>query len=205
MSWTPEAFHQLAMFIEGAKLWEAADALEALARSGSLDGQDQLRMLALRTLLGIGWIGTPDFWVRQIEWAGAKWPGLIFRGLSKHGPTPAFARLPDLAHDRAAMRQILDLFPGLMRNDGLSMSVLKRECGRVLGSLTPDVSHMLQEWFVHRGEMLIDLEKFLSLFAKLRDSSDFGDFASVLTQLGIDTREGGPPTSESDPVVLKAG
>jgi hypothetical protein len=155
--WDPDSFDQLVRLIEAGNIGEAINALEALARSRRLLASEQgaqLRMQALRTLLALGWTGSLEFWQAQRAAVGARWPGLIFKGLARHSLEAAFAQLPSLATDARAMRQILDLFPGLMRDQKLTLSNLEEQSRRVVAQLAPESAKLLGEWFALREHPL---------------------------------------------------
>lgn len=152
--WEPDSFDQLARLIEAGKIHEATAVLEAIAHSRSLlttQQGTQLRMQALRTLLALGWIGSFEFWQAQAELIGARWPGLIFKGLARHSMEAAFARLPWLAVDTKAMRQVLDLLPGLMRDQKIPLSYLRELSRNTIGQLSPESAALLREWFALRN------------------------------------------------------
>jgi hypothetical protein len=66
----------------------------------------QLHILALRTLLALGWKGTPDFWRSQKELVGQHWPEIIFKGLVLHDLRMGFEALPELIASQEAMRGV---------------------------------------------------------------------------------------------------
>lgn len=152
--WEPMSFDQLVRLIEAGKIYDATAALETIARSRKLltvqDGV-QLRMQALRTLLALGWIGSIEFWQAQAKVIGARWPGLIFKGLAQHSIEAAFLHLPQLAVDSAAMRQVLDIFPGLMRQNRLPLYNLKELSRNIIEKLTLESATLLREWFALRN------------------------------------------------------
>ena len=155
--WEPESFDQLVRLIEAGRIGEATGALEALAHSRRLLASEQgaqLHMQALRTLLALGWTGSLEFWQAQRAVVGARWPGLIFKGLARHNLDAAFAQLPALAVDAKAMRQVLDLFPGLMRDQKLTLSNLQDQSRNVIVHLPPDSAKLLREWFALRDAPL---------------------------------------------------
>jgi hypothetical protein len=152
--WEPKAFDQLVRLIEAGRIGEATNALEPIARRGQLLASEQgsqLHMQTLRTLLALGWTGSLEFWLAQRAIVGARWPGLIFKGLARHSLDFAFAQLPLIAIDAKAMRQVLDLLPGLMRDQNLGLSHLQRLFCSVTAHLHPDSAELLREWFVLRG------------------------------------------------------
>jgi hypothetical protein len=152
--WEPVHFHELGLLLEAAALWEAVAPLEDIAQSRRLLQQEhgpQLHMLALRTLLALRWTGTLDFWLTQKELVGGRWPSIIFEGLAHQDVDLAFAQLPRLVANREGMREILNLFPGLMRELKLGISALREKCQRVLGKLHPDAAGAMREWFQLRS------------------------------------------------------
>lgn len=135
-AWDTNSFDQLVRLIEAGRIHEATAVLEAIAHSRILltfRHGAQLRMQALRTLLALGWTGSLDFWQAQAEVIGVQWPGLIFKGLARHSIESAFSSLPSLAVDAKAMRQVLDLFPGLMRAQKLSLFYLRELSRNTVG------------------------------------------------------------------------
>jgi hypothetical protein len=152
--WDPGSFDQLGRLIEAGRIHEATGILEAVAHSKRLltiqEGA-QLRMQALRTLLALGWTGSLEFWLTQAVELGARWPGLIFKGLARHSIEDAFARLPRLAIDAKAMQQVLDLFPGLMRDQNLHLFYLKELSRSAIGKLPLESAALLREWFALRN------------------------------------------------------
>jgi len=152
--WEPESFDQLARLIEAGRIGEAATALEALAHSRRLLGSEngaQLQMQALRTLLALGWTGSLEFWQAQRAVVGDRWPGLVFKGLARQSLDAAFGELPSLAVDAKAMRQILDLFPGLMRDQKLTISNLREMSRRVVDRIPRISKSLILEWFALRN------------------------------------------------------
>lgn len=158
-SWSPEPFHQLCFLIQACPLPRIEPALEDLIQGRrllELDAGAQLHMLTLRTLLALGWKGSPSFWNSQQSIIGERWPSILFEGLAQHGLPLAFDALPQLAKDAHAMRQIFNLFPGLMRTLHVSTNELAHETSRVLDRLEPTAGALLREWFVLRGFALMD-------------------------------------------------
>ena len=152
--WEPAHFSELGLLIESANLWEAVTPLEDIAQSRRLLGHahgPQLHMLALRTLLALRWTGTLDFWLAQKELVGARWPGIIFEGLAQQDVDLAFGQLPELVTSRETMREILHLFPGLMREHRLGISTLRERCRRVVDKLHPDAAEAMRDWFRRRN------------------------------------------------------
>jgi hypothetical protein len=148
--WEPAHFNELGLLIEATNLWEAVTPLEDVAQSKRLlehDHGPQLHMLALRTLLALRGTGTPDFWLGQKEAVGARWPGIIFEGLARQDVDLAFGHLPELVTSRETMREVLHLFPGLMRDLKLGVSTLRERCRSVVDKLPPDAAAAMREWF----------------------------------------------------------
>ena len=176
--WEPESFDQLVRLIEAGRIGEATNALEALAHSRRLLASEQgvqLHMQALRTLLALGWAGSLEFWQAQRAVVGARWPGLIFKGLARHSLDSAFAQLPSLAVDAKAMRQILDLFPGLMRDQKLTLSTLQDLSRSVIIHLSPDSAKFLREWFVLRDAPLLAAINIVHFSLKAALAHELGD------------------------------
>jgi hypothetical protein len=152
--WSPESFHQLCFLIEACPLPRLEPALEDLIQERRLlrleDGV-QLHMITLRTLLGLGWKGSPSFWHSQQSIIGEPWPSILFEGLAHHGLPLAFDALPKLANNAQAMREVFNLFPGLMRTLHVSINELADETARVLDQLEPTAGATLREWFNLRG------------------------------------------------------
>lgn len=161
--WTPEAFHQLGFLIEACPLPRTATALEDLVQGQRLrhpEAGPQLHMLALRTLLALGWKGTPAFWKSQQPLIGDRWPSIIFEGLAYHDLDLAFDTLPKLARDPQSMREIFNLFPGLMRTAQISLQELVSQSGRIINKLEAEPASLLREWFSLRGiELRTDTEE----------------------------------------------
>jgi hypothetical protein len=155
--WEPESFDQLVRLIEAGKIGEATVVLEAIAHSRRLlitEEGAQLHMQTLRTLLALGWTGSLEFWLSQRAVVGARWPGLIFKGIARHSLEVAFAQLPLLAVDAKAMRQILDLFPGLMRDRKLTLFDLQELSRDIINCLPANSAQLLREWFAFRNAPL---------------------------------------------------
>jgi hypothetical protein len=148
--WEPAHFNELGLLIEAANLWEAVTPLEDIAQSKRLlehDHGPQLHMLALRTLLALRWTGTLDFWLAQKEAVGTRWPGIIFEGLARQDVDLAFGQLSELVTSRETMREVLHLFPGLMRDLRLGISTLRERCRSVVDKLPPDAAVAMRDWF----------------------------------------------------------
>jgi hypothetical protein len=146
--WEPESFNELSRLVEEADLWEATRPLEEAIHSQRLfEGSHgaQLHMLVLRTLLALGWAGTPDFWHSEKNLIGSQWPGVIFQGLARQDIGLAFGSLPELATKRQAVRQVLDYFPILVRDLGIS-TLHKHSCD-IVGKLSPEAAQALRDWF----------------------------------------------------------
>ena len=151
--WEPESFDQLARLIEAGRMGEAVATLETLAHSRRLlttERGAQLHMQVLRTLLALQWKGSLEFWMTQKAMVGDRWPGLVFKGLACHDLHIAFGELPSLATDAKATRQILDLFPGMMRAQKLTITNLQELSGAMIAYLPDDSANAIREWFAHR-------------------------------------------------------
>ena len=148
--WPPKPFNELSLLLETAHLYEAVRPLESAAYSRLLllhDGGAQLHMLVLRTLLALEWTGSLEFWLAQKGLVGARWPGIIFEGLARQDVELAFRKLPELLSDREGMRQVLALFPGLMRDLRLGITAVQKHARHIVGRLHPDAAGALREWF----------------------------------------------------------
>ncbi len=160
--WDAKSFNELALLIEAGNFWEAVRPLEDIAHSKHLmrvAHGPQLHMLALRTLLALGWKGTPDFWLAQKELVAGRWPGVIFDGLAQHGLMKAFVQLPVLATSTETMRQILDLFPGIMRDLKVNMLELQEMSRRIVADLSTEAAESLREWFrLHNYPLTAEVE-----------------------------------------------
>jgi len=150
--WTLEGFHELMRLLEATSLYEAVQPLQEITtslRNVSTTEAIQRRMLTLRTLLSLGWKGTPDFWLSQIEAIGSKWPELIFLGLAQHDLRMAFERLPDLL-DKGPIDDVLMTFPIVMERADGGISAMHRLAQRVIGLLRPADADKLREWFAQQ-------------------------------------------------------
>jgi hypothetical protein len=148
--WEPNNLNEMCLLLQAAKIREAAGLLEAVTSSQRLLRQmhgEQLHMLLLRTLLALGWIGSPEFWLTQKKLVGANWPGIVFRGLVRQDVELGFQQLPDLASSRESMLQILNLFPILMRDLNVSISDLRKYSSIALKKLNPNAAEALREYF----------------------------------------------------------
>ena len=148
--WEPAHFNELGLLIEATNMWEAVTPLEGITQSKRLleyDHGPQLHMLALRTLLALRWTGTPDFWLAQKKAVGARWPGIIFEGLARQDVDLAFGQLSELVTSRETMREILHLFPGMMRDLRLGISSLREKCCSVVDKLPPYAAEAMRDWF----------------------------------------------------------
>jgi hypothetical protein len=164
--WKPEHFHELAMLLEAANFWEAVGPLEDIVHSRKLLAHEsgaQLHMLTLRTLLALGWKGTPDFWRSQKELVGQRWPGIIFEGLVLHDIRMGFEALPELVASQEAMREVLNLFPGLMLELKASMTTWRDECRRIVDKLPVEAADAMREWFRMRGFPVLGLKSLPNL------------------------------------------
>lgn len=156
--WQSKPFNELCLMLESMDLWEAVRPLEVAAQSRRLLKRQQgvqLHMLVLRTLLALDWKGTPEFWLTQGDIVGHRWPGIIFEGLAHHDVESAFKRLPTLVTGPDGMRQVVQLFPGLMRELRLAASTLRDHASNIVGDLQPEASETLREWFRLRDAPLV--------------------------------------------------
>jgi hypothetical protein len=150
-SWEVLPLHYLFTFIEEAPIQAAAEPLEALVHSGAWLRQPQgaqRQMLALRTLLGLGWYGEPNFWVEQYQRLGRAYPELTFRALANHGLEQAFSRLPKLARTSEDALKLLRLFPTLIKQH--SLAVIKPLTEKAMTELVPEVAAEFEDWFRSR-------------------------------------------------------
>ncbi|MBM4044524.1 MAG: hypothetical protein FJ279_05365 [Planctomycetes bacterium] len=146
--WPPEHCHNLVTLIEEAGMSGAIERLKDIVFSQAwLRGASgpQLHMLALRTLLGLGWKGDPNFWIRQPEQLASEYPELVFRGLLEHGLDIAFSRLNDVVRDPEAMRRVLWLFPRLVEIHGLGK--LRAAAASAARRASEDVAEEIERWF----------------------------------------------------------
>jgi len=150
--WQVEHIHNLATLIDEAGMECARESLTSIVYSRSWqrgpDG-DRRHMLALRTLLGLGWKGTPEFWEGQDGSLIRKYPELIFRGLLAHGIEIAFSRLPQLAVDGQSFRRLLWLFPSLIESEGLER--VRGAVSKRVSLVSSEVRAALDDWFGVRG------------------------------------------------------
>ena len=164
--WKPQAFHELAQLIEATHLWEAVRSLEGITQTRRLlrdqDGA-VLCMIALRTLLALGWKGTTDFWLAQMKLVGSVWPEIIFVGLAQQDLDLAFNHLPHLVNSRDAMSKVLDVFPGLMRDLKLGILTLREKSNRIFERLPPDAQEAMRQWFRLRDYPLSNVATFTNL------------------------------------------
>lgn len=151
--WTAEAVEWLVSFIDEAGMIEAVPALQDAVESGRwLKAQDdglRHQMVALRTLLDLGWAGTPDFWRSLPDGLNARYPALAFRGLLKQGIDLAFAYLPDLATNARAVRRIVDVLSSLIREKGSDAVCEKLRA--VCPQLEREVVAEFERWFTVHG------------------------------------------------------
>jgi hypothetical protein len=150
--WELPPLHYLFTFIEEAPIRRAADPLEALVRSGVWLRQPsgaQRQMLALRTLLGLGWYGEPNFWLEQHQRLGRAYPELTFRAIADHGLEQAFSRLPALAPTPREAKKILRLFPTLIAQ--YSLAAVKALARRAVAELIPETAAEFENWFRGRN------------------------------------------------------
>lgn len=143
--WPAEPSEQLTRLIESIELWEAVGRMEAIV---GRQPRNAMQVRALRTLLGLGWHGRPQFWEQQVPTLGREWPALVFSGLAAHGLDLAFRHLPKLASDARRMRDILDLWPSLVRQHGLAP--LHDRAEAALARLPQDSRQLLMGWIQHQ-------------------------------------------------------
>jgi len=145
--WAADHVHNLAALIEQAKMIRAIPVLtDVVFNRAWLFGDDgpQRHMIALRTLLDLGWQATPNFWLVQHELLGRRYPEMAFKGLLQQGHAQAFARLGEVADTPEAMRQVLILFPALINSVGTQRFY---ELVRIAAdSITREVCEVIREW-----------------------------------------------------------
>lgn len=157
--WPPELFNQLVLLIEVANLKSSIPCLTSLVKTGKfLEGEfrSQLQMLALRTLLAFHWQGTEDFWREQEKFLAAEWPVIIFNGLVNLDLEKGFHELPTLIRDSDQMRELLRLFPILLKDLAPSkkFSLLYEQCQKVVTQFRPESEKLMREWFDLQGKPL---------------------------------------------------
>ncbi len=150
--WPVEALHYLLTLVEKLRLEPAKESLKSLVGSKAWLRQSegpQRQMLALRTLLGLGCNGDPNFWWRQHEILDRSYPALIFGALAAHGLEYAFKHLGRLIDDAESTRQVVQFFPSLIEQHKLKQ-VLDLTKGAA-AELSPEVVSTLSVWFERRG------------------------------------------------------
>ena len=151
--WTAEAVEWLVSFIDEARMTEAVLALQNAVESGRwLKAQDdglRHQMVALRTLVDLGWAGTPGYWRGLPAELNARYPALAFRGLLRHGLDLAFAWLPHVATDPRAVRRIVDVLSSLVRDEGSEAVCTKLRS--VCPQLADEVVDEFERWFTVHG------------------------------------------------------
>lgn len=171
--WSPESFHELSHLIEAGEFFRSIGHLESICMDPKLSATPagiQIQMIAARTLLALGWKGTPDFWQSPSVQSGigGRWPGIVIRGLVFHGIERALGMIPALAKTVEQLNDILLIFPALQREHSITLPDLQTSCSNLLPGLSPPVRARLTEWFQHRG---CQLQKFHATDArKLRPS-----------------------------------
>jgi hypothetical protein len=153
--WSADAVAWFAAFIDRADMVEAIPALQLAAEQGrwskAPDDGPRCHMVALRTLLGLGWKGTPAFWHELPEEIAKRYPALAFRGLLAHDPTmeSAFAHLPSVVGDEAGVMRIIDVLSPLVRR--ASTASVRQKLRSVFPKFTEDVQAEFQKWFDVHG------------------------------------------------------
>lgn len=147
-TWEITPLHYLLTLLEEGAMKDAEPLLVSAVYGGSLlrnpDGA-QRQMLALRTLLGLGWHGDPLFWRGLVQAIGRQYPALIIRGLAAHGLGQAFDVLPALARDAAAAEQIARLLPALIEH--ATLPEVKAAFAAVWPRLLPEATALFEDWF----------------------------------------------------------
>lgn len=147
--WAAEHVHYLLALVERGQMLGTQKWLEGIACGkrwlARPDGR-RLHMLALRTLLGLGWRGlSPQFWMQQHEHLGRDYPAIVFRGLTAHGVPNAFERLPEIATSREAVQPILRLMPSLIEQEGAD--AVTQHVGNTIAALPSEVEDEIKVWF----------------------------------------------------------
>jgi len=151
-TWPVESLHYLLTFIEEGRMESGIEALKSIVSSGAWlerPGGRQLQMLALRTLLGLGWLGDPNFWLRQGRLLAGEYPELIFRALVAHDVELAFEHLGEFAAWPAQAAHILRLYPSLIERH--SLETVRALTSRAAAKLDPEVMIKIDAWFRQRG------------------------------------------------------
>ncbi|HZF07895.1 MAG TPA: hypothetical protein VFE33_03805 [Thermoanaerobaculia bacterium] len=150
--WPLDPLGYLLTFLEEAAISDAIEPLKSVVNSGAWlhqsEGQ-QRQMLALRTLLGLGWLGDPQFWLDQDKSLSHAYPALAFRGLLQHGLEYAFSHMKELVRNPAQADKVLRLFPSLIQR--YPLTDVKRETQRALADVSPEILLRFEEWFESRG------------------------------------------------------
>jgi hypothetical protein len=152
--WSAEAIEWFVAFIDLADMQEVRAALADAAEKGRwlscAADAPACHTVLLRTLLDMGWAGSPDFWRHLPEEAERRYPALGFRGLLADDMDAAFAYLRRVARDREAARQIVDALAGMM-DDAKSRKEVRRQLSCLLSDLPPEAADEFRKWFrVHR-------------------------------------------------------
>jgi hypothetical protein len=156
--WSAEAIEWFVAFIDLADMQEVRAALADAAEKGRwlscADDAPACHTVLLRTLLDMGWAGSPALWLHLPEEVQRRYPALAFRGLLADDMDAAFAYLRRVARDREAARQIVDALAGTM-DDANTRREVRRQLSCLLSDLPREAADEFRKWFrVHRwGEI----------------------------------------------------
>ncbi len=151
-SWPVEVLHYLLTLVEELRPDAATETLKSLVNSRAWLDQPEgakRQMFALRTLLGLGWLGDPNGWLRQHRLMDRAYPALVFRALAGHDLELAFGHLGSLMENADHAQQVLRLFPSLIERHSL-VKVHDLAKGIAPG-LSSEVASTLSAWFEKRG------------------------------------------------------
>lgn len=151
-AWPVEQQHFLLTLIEEAAFKAAIPLLRRWAESGAMLKTEQgaiRHQMVLRSLLGLGWRGSPPFWLEQSRALEGRFPELIFRALLGHGLDFAFIHLPRLVSSGDHIDRILRLFPELVET--ASMVELQLAFRRAKPRLPPVLRHSIETWLTDRS------------------------------------------------------
>ena len=150
--WAIDVLHYLLVVVEETGSRAAIETLKSLVSSRAWmqqpDGKKR-QMLALRTLLGLGWFGAPNFWLAQHRRLESSYPQLIFRALAEADLELAFDYFGALVLDAEQARDVLRLFPSLIERH--SLEVVRELTQQAARDLDPVVVNELSPWFAKRG------------------------------------------------------
>ncbi len=149
--WPVEVLHYLLTLVEEIRLEPATETLKSLVNSRAWLDQPEgakRQMFALRTLLGLGWLGDPKGWLRQHRLMDRAYPALVFRALAAHDVELAFGHIGSLAGNTDHAQQVLRLFPSLIERHSL---VKVRDLAKgIVPGLSSEVASTVSTWFEKR-------------------------------------------------------